>query len=181
MSSSSDHQVQAKHSSPQQPAPISIVLGSLLVLCGPAGSGKSTFARTFIENHQEGIKATAVVSSDLCRALVCDDEGMNTVAVDQQPQVQQSTFELFYSILTKRLGRLSIADTLSLQETMRHALLEIARKLGAPTCLLVFNMSLQTLQIQHKFRRIRKEDLPLLALVLQPKNQKTQGKFCRDS
>jgi protein phosphatase len=146
MSSSSDHQVQAKHLSPQQPAPISIVPGSLLVLCGPAGSGKSTFARTFIENHQEqGIKATAVVTSDLCRALVCDDEGMSTVAVDQQPQVQQSTFELFYSILAKRLslGRLSIADTFSLLETMRRALLEIARKLNSPTCLFVFNMSLQ--------------------------------------
>lgn len=162
MSSSSDHQVQAKHSSPQQPAPISIVLGSLLVLCGPAGSGKSTFARTFIENHQEqGIKATAVVSSDLCRALVCDDEGMSTVAVDQQPQVQQSTFELFYSILTKRLGlgRLSIADTLSLQETMRHALLEIARKLGAPTCLLVFNMSLQTC-LEHNQHQARTHRIP---------------------
>ena len=41
-------------------------------------------------------------------------------------------------------GRLSIADTLSLHENIRRALLEIARKLNASPCLLVFNMTLQT-------------------------------------
>ena len=147
MSLSSDHEEQAKLSPAVPDTPIILAPGSLLVLCGPAGSGKSTFARTFVEQHQaQGIKATAIVSSDLCRALVCDDEGMRNIAVDQQQQVQQSTFELFYSILAKRLalGRLSIADTLSLHETIRRALLEIARKLNSPTCLLVFHMSLQT-------------------------------------
>ena len=96
MSFSSDHQAQGKLS----PAPISIAPGSLTVLCGPAGAGKSTFALTFIQDHQaQVIKATAVVSSDLCRALVCDDEGMRNVAVDQHQQVQQSTFELFFRLL----------------------------------------------------------------------------------
>jgi len=158
MSFSSDHDEQEKLSH----APIIIPQGSLIVLCGPAGSGKSTFARTFIEDHQEqGIKATVIVSSDLCRALVCDDEGMRNVAVDQQQLVQQSTFELFYSILAKRLalGRLSIADSLSLHETIRHALLEIARKLNSPTCLLVFNMSLQTC-LEHNQRQTRTHRIP---------------------
>ncbi len=155
MSFGPDHQA-------QHHALLSIAPGALLVLCGPAGSGKSTFARTFIQDHQaQGIKATAVVSSDLCRALVCDDEGMRTVAVEQHQQVQQSTFELFYSILAKRLalGRLSIADTLALHETIRRALLEIARKLGAPTCLLVFNMSLQTC-LEHNQHQARTHRIP---------------------
>ncbi len=147
MSFNPDQQAWETFAPAQHQGPITVPPSSLIVLCGPAGSGKSTFARTFIQEHQEqGIKATAIVSSDFCRALVCDDEGMSTVAADQQQQVQQSTFELFYSILAKRLalGRLSIADTLSLHENIRRALLEIARKLHAPTCLLVFHMSLQT-------------------------------------
>lgn len=128
---------------------------SLIVLCGPAGSGKSTFARTFIEEHQaQDIKATAIVSSDSCRALVCDDEAMRNFDATQQRQIQQNTFELFYSILAKRLalGLLSIADTLSLHENVRHALLEIARKLNIHTCLVVFNSSLQTCLEQNRHR-----------------------------
>ena len=56
---------------------ITVPLRTLMVLCGPAGSGKSTFARRFVERHEEqGIRSTAIVSSDACRALVCDDEAM---------------------------------------------------------------------------------------------------------
>jgi protein phosphatase len=162
MSFNSDQEVSRKLSSAKQPAPLIITIDSLIVLCGPAGSGKSTFARTFIQDHQaQGFKATSIVSSDICRALVCDDEGMSTVAVDQQPQVQQSTFELFYSILAKRLAlrRLSIADTLALHENIRRALLEIARKLNVPTYLLVFNMSLQTC-LEHNQHQTRNHLIP---------------------
>jgi protein phosphatase len=76
-------------------------------------------------------------------------------------KVQQSTFELFYSILAKRLalGRLSIADTLALHETIRRALLDIARKLDAPTCLLIFHMSLQTC-LEHNQHQTRTHRIP---------------------
>src|SRR5438445_9081066 len=40
---------------------------SLVVLCGPAGSGKTTFARRHFRD-------TAIVSSDRCRAMIADDE-----------------------------------------------------------------------------------------------------------
>ena len=40
---------------------------SLVVLIGPTGSGKSTFARAHF-------KPTEVISSDFCRGLVADDE-----------------------------------------------------------------------------------------------------------
>jgi len=53
-----------------------------------AGSGKSTFAaQHFIP--------TNIVSSDYCRAMICDD-------VNNQ-QVNRDTFDLFYYIIQKRM------------------------------------------------------------------------------
>jgi predicted kinase len=79
---------------------ITIQLRALVVLCGPAGSGKSTFARRFVGRHEEqGIQSTTIVSSDACRALVCDDEAMRGFDANQQAQVQRDAFELFYSII----------------------------------------------------------------------------------
>ena len=40
---------------------------SLVVLMGPSGSGKSSFAR-------KHFKPTEILSSDFCRGLVADDE-----------------------------------------------------------------------------------------------------------
>ncbi len=62
---------------------------TLLVLCGPAGSGKSTFAA-------QRFPSTNIVSSDHCRAMICDDEN--------NQQVNRDTFELFHLIIQKRLS-----------------------------------------------------------------------------
>ena len=61
----------------QNPLPtITVPRRSLLVLSGPAGAGKSTFARKIIDQHRhKGFRPTMIISSDSCRALVCDDEG----------------------------------------------------------------------------------------------------------
>ena len=70
---------------------------SLVVLIGPSGSGKSTFAR-------KHFLPTEVLSSDHCRALVCDDEN------DQS--VTREAFEIMHFIIGKRLaaGRLTVID-----------------------------------------------------------------------
>ena len=44
------------------------------------------------------------------------------------------------------------ADTLSLHETARRGLLELARRFSYHTCLLVFNMSLQTCLLQNQYQ-----------------------------
>ena len=66
---------------------------SLVVLIGPSGSGKSTFAR-------KHFKATEVLTSDHCRALVSDDENDQTGTA--------AAFEVLHFIAAKRLaaGRL---------------------------------------------------------------------------
>jgi predicted kinase len=122
---------------------------TLIVLCGPAGSGKSTFAHKFVELHQaQGCKPTSIVSSDYCRAMICDDE--------TNQQVNRDTFDLFYYIIRKRLfqGRLTIADSTALQASARQTLVEIARYYQYHSCLVVFNMSLQTCLVhdQHQTR-----------------------------
>ncbi len=120
-------------------ATITLPQRTLIVLCGPAGAGKSTFARKFVERHQaQGCKPTSIVSSDYCRAIICDDE--------TNQQVNRDTFDLFYYIIRKRLfqGRLTIADSTALQSNARQALIEIAKRYQYHSCLFVFNMSLQT-------------------------------------
>ena len=120
-------------------SPITLPQRTLIVLCGPAGAGKSTFARKFVDLHRaQGCKQTSIVSSDYCRAMICDDE--------TNQQVNRDTFDLFYYIIRKRLflGRLTIADSTALQANARHILLEMAQRYQYHSCLFAFNMSLQT-------------------------------------
>ena len=104
---------------------------SLLVLCGPAGCGKSTFAA-------QRFGATTIVSSDYCRALICDD-------VTNQ-WVNRDTFDLFYYIIHKRMfnRRFTVADSTALQPEARQRLQELARRQGYLACLLIFNVSQET-------------------------------------
>jgi len=108
---------------------------SLLVLSGPAGAGKSTFARKLVQAHeQQGFKHTTIVSSDDCRVLVCDDEN--------NQQVNRDSFDLFHYIINKRMfwDRFTIADSTALYPAARHKLLDLARRHSYYTCLLTFNV-----------------------------------------
>jgi len=112
---------------------------TLVVLCGPAGSGKSTFAQRFVERYAaQGCRLTSVVSSDACRALICDDP--------TSQQVNRDAFDLFYYIIDRRLVHrvLTIADSTALFKEARHKLLTMAHHQQYITCLLFFKTSLQT-------------------------------------
>ena len=112
---------------------------TLLVLCGMPGAGKSTFAQSFIEEHYaQGLRETSIVSSDYCRALVCDDE--------TNQQVSRDAFDLLYYILQKRMlqDRFTLADSTALLAHTRHRLLEMAQRTRYTTCLLVFNTDATT-------------------------------------
>lgn len=121
------------------PPSLAIPRQTLIVLCGPAGSGKSTFAQRFVERHYaQGCRATTIVSSDYCRALICDEE--------TNQQVNRDTFDLFYYIIQKRMFQrmLTIADSTALVPQTRHKLVEMAQRQRFTSCVIVFNMSLQT-------------------------------------
>ncbi len=104
---------------------------SLVVLCGPAGSGKSTFAKRHF-------RPTQVVSSDWARGLVCDDES------DQRFNAQ--AFELVHFLVNQRLGlnRLCVVDSTALSAQARNDLLALARKNQVPTAVILFAVSLAT-------------------------------------
>lgn len=112
--------------------PVYLPQRTLLVLCGVPGCGKSTFASRFIEQH--GMQPTTVVSSDYCRALICDD--------DTNQQVSRDAFDLFHYIIYKRmlLGRFIIADSTALLANARHRLLAQSMNYQYTTCLLVFTV-----------------------------------------
>jgi len=104
---------------------------SIVVLCGPAACGKSTFA-------QRHFRPTQIVSSDWARAHVCDDER------DQRFNTQ--AFALVHFVLEQRLAvnRLCVVDSTALTPQARKDLLDLAKKYQVPTTLLLFNASLKT-------------------------------------
>lgn len=103
---------------------------TLIVLCGIAGCGKSTFA----EKH---FLPTQIVSSDECRARICDD------AANQKVTVQ--AFEVWRLIIRKRLllGRLTVADATNLDEGDRAWLLKTAQYYNFFCAAILFHLPLE--------------------------------------
>jgi predicted kinase len=123
---------------------------SLIVLCGPAGAGKSTFAGDLVQRNR--LAATAAVSSDACRLMLCDETGLLTKA--EWATVQPTTFRLFLTVIGMRLslGRPTLADGVNLHGELRTGLLGLARSHDYRTLLVVFDMSLQTCLAQNEQR-----------------------------
>ena len=102
----------------------------MVVLVGPAGCGKSTFAA----NH---FRPTQIISSDHCRALVSDDER------DQRFQAQ--AFALLDFIIEQRLGinRLCVVDSTAVTPPARQSLLRLARRHRVPCVAVLLDVSLE--------------------------------------
>ena len=85
----------APEASAGQPAAISVPEPSLVILVGPTGCGKTTWA-------SEHFAPTEVVSSDACRLLVADttDGGFST----------PSAFRVVHAIVEERLRHVALPD-----------------------------------------------------------------------
>lgn len=104
---------------------------SLVVLVGPSGAGKSTFAA-------KHFRATEVVSSDRCRALVADREN--------DLKATPAAFRVLHSIATERLlaARLTVIDATSVLVASREKLLALARRTQHPAVAIVFDLPVET-------------------------------------
>src|SRR5918999_2493302 len=87
----------------------------LVVLIGPSGSGKSSFAA----HH---FRPTEVLSSDFCRGLVADDENDQAASDD--------AFAALHFVAGRRLanGRMAVVDATSVQREARRPLVALARE-----------------------------------------------------
>jgi protein phosphatase len=112
---------------------------SLVLLVGPAGSGKSTFAG----NHFSPLQ---VIESDHCRALVCDDP------TDQS--ATRAAFELVHFIADRRLqfGKLTVIDATNVEAQARRGLLALARDHNFPLVAIVFDVG-EEAAIQQNYQR----------------------------
>jgi protein phosphatase len=109
---------------------IRVLRPSILVLCGPAACGKSTFAARHF-------RSTHVISSDLCRQLVCDDE------TDQRYHSQ--TFALLNFLIGQRLSinRLCVVDSTAVTPGARKSLLDLGRKYRVRTEIFLFDVPIE--------------------------------------
>lgn len=100
---------------------------SLILLIGPTGCGKSTFARKYF-------KPSEVLSSDFCRGLVSNDENDQAATKD--------AFEVLHFILRKRLaaGHLTVIDATNVQPESRKPLIEIAHEYHVMPGAIVFDL-----------------------------------------
>ena len=96
----------------------------LVVLVGPAGSGKSTFAARHFDPDD-------VLSSDAYRALLSGDEA------DQR--TTRTAFSILHREVVRRLaaGRLVVVDATNVERHARRALVERATAAGVPAIAIV--------------------------------------------
>ena len=122
--------VQEQTASESQEKRLRLVRPSIVLLCGPAACGKSTFA-------QRHFRPTQIISSDWARARVCDDER------DQRFQTQ--AFALVHYLTELRLGsnRLCVVDSTALTPAHRREYLELAKRFRVPCAVFLFDVPLE--------------------------------------
>jgi predicted kinase len=130
---------------------ITIPRNTLVILVGPAGCGKSSFAARHFQ-------PTQIVSSDECRALICDDAG--------NQRVTPLAFKLMHSIIEMRLrlGRLTVADATNLKGKDRRLLIGLAEQAGFNAAAVVFTTPLDVCLARNARRQ---RVVPAEAIALQ--------------
>jgi len=118
---------------------------SVVVLVGPAGAGKSTFAARHFG-------ADEVLSSDAFRAIVAGDEA------DQS--ATRPAFAALHRALARCLaaGRLAVVDATNVERHARRAIVAKARAAGVPAVAIVFDLELDLVLTRNAGRRERVVD-----------------------
>jgi predicted kinase len=127
-----------------------VIPAGLIVLIGPPGAGKSTFADEFV--RRGAVEPGAVISSDAIATELFgghhpDDDGVIFGERDRR-------------ILARlQRGQVAIADSTNVRPEARQRLIGLARKAKVPASALRFSMSLQTLRAQDAAREKHVADI----------------------
>lgn len=121
---------QEQPANPSQEKRVRLIRPSIVLLCGPAACGKSTFA-------QRHFRATQIISSDWARGRVCDDER------DQRFQTQAFALVRFLTELRLGLNRLCVVDSTALTPAHRKEYLELAKRFQVPCVVFLFDVPLE--------------------------------------
>lgn len=116
---------------------------SLILLVGPGSAGKTTFAgKHFLP--------TQILSSDLFRGMVCDDENEQSVTKD--------AFELLYHTAEKRLEhrRTTVIDATNLQRSDRQKMIALAKAQNVHAAVVVLNLPESVLRERNLTRKNRR-------------------------
>jgi protein phosphatase len=124
---------------------------SVVLLIGPAGAGKTTFARRHFAGDE-------ILSSDAFRGLVSGDEA-NQAAT-------RRAFALLHRTLARRsaAGVLSVVDATNLERHARIALVRRAREAGLPTVAIILDVPLPTALARNRLRLGRRVADEVVAL-----------------
>lgn len=114
----------------------------VVMLVGISGAGKSSFARRHF-------LPTEIVSSDVCRGLISDDEN--------NQKVTQEAFDLLYTIAEKRLqhGKLTVLDATHVQPGSRAGVRQLARRQDVLSIAIVLDVPLEVCQARNAERADR--------------------------
>src|SRR5688500_14800567 len=137
------------HDAARIPMTIRIPALSLVVLAGPAGSGKSTFARRHFGPFE-------VLSSDFCRALVANDENEQSATRD--------AFAVLHHVAGLRLDRglLTVIDATSVSPTARRPLVALARQHHVAAIAIVLDMPEHVCVARNRARAERSLDAEVI-------------------
>lgn len=103
---------------------------TLVVLVGPPGAGKSTWARRHFQWNE-------IVSSDMFRMLLTDDE--NDMSVTRE------AFQFVDRVANARLrrGRLTVLDSINGRPVRRRKLVQLAHQLNCRAIVVSFQLPLE--------------------------------------
>ena len=115
---------------------------SLVLMIGASGSGKSSFAAKHFQQHE-------VVSSDLCRGMVSNDENSLEATND--------AFALLHFLVGLRLkrGLLTVVDATNVQAYARKQLIALAREHHVLPVTVVLNLPVDVCESRNASRADR--------------------------